>query len=81
MIISSFLIIIFQFKNHSQSDHNYLIHEILKSEYFYGQKFNSIEELEQAVNEYIHYYNHERIKVKLRGLSSVQYRTQSLNSA
>lgn len=54
---------------------------ILKSECFYGQKFNSIEELEQAVNEYIHYYNHERIKVKLRGLSPVQYRTQSLNSA
>ncbi|OOT52879.1 IS3 family transposase, partial [Acinetobacter pittii] len=25
--------------------------------------------------EYIHYYNHERIKVKLQGLSPVQYRT------
>ncbi|MEB6676064.1 IS3 family transposase, partial [Acinetobacter haemolyticus] len=29
---------------------------------------------------YIHYYNHERIKVKLKGLSPVQYRTQSLKA-
>ncbi|MCD1280439.1 hypothetical protein DVY93_11885, partial [Psychrobacter sp. CCUG 69069] len=28
--------------------------------------------------EYIHYYNHERIQLKLKGLSPVQYRTQSL---
>ncbi|OTG67868.1 hypothetical protein B9T25_07765 [Acinetobacter sp. ANC 4470] len=26
-------------------------------------------------------YNHERIKVKLKGLSSVEYRTQSLKAA
>ncbi|MBT9318889.1 IS3 family transposase, partial [Actinobacillus pleuropneumoniae] len=26
-----------------------------------------------------HYYNNERIQVKLKGLSPVQYRTQSLN--
>ncbi|TAM02371.1 MAG: hypothetical protein EPN70_16990, partial [Paraburkholderia sp.] len=25
-----------------------------------------------------HYYNHERIKLKLKGLSPVQYRTQAL---
>ncbi|MEG9531903.1 IS3 family transposase, partial [Mannheimia indoligenes] len=27
----------------------------------------------------IHYYNNERIQVKLKGLSPVEYRTQSLN--
>ncbi|MBU3629350.1 IS3 family transposase, partial [Polynucleobacter sp. AP-Reno-20A-A9] len=27
---------------------------------------------------YIHYYNHDRIKQKLKGLSPVHYRTQSL---
>lgn len=54
---------------------------ILKSECFYGKKFKSVEELEQTVKEYIYYYNHERIKVKLKGLSPVQYRTQSLNAA
>ncbi|NML29230.1 IS3 family transposase, partial [Paraburkholderia antibiotica] len=26
---------------------------------------------------YIHYYNHERIRLKLKGLSPVQYRTQA----
>ncbi|WP_297831952.1 IS3 family transposase, partial [Pseudomonas sp.] len=26
---------------------------------------------------YIHYYNHDRIKLKLNGLSPVAYRTQS----
>ena len=54
---------------------------ILKSECFYGEQFNSVDELEQTVKEYIHYYNHERIKVKLKGLSPVQYRTQSLKAA
>ncbi|WP_201598982.1 MULTISPECIES: IS3 family transposase, partial [Psychrobacter] len=29
-------------------------------------------------HEYMHYYNHERIQLKLKGLSPVQYRTQSL---
>ena len=46
--------------------------------YFHGEQFKSVDELEQKVKEYIHYYNHERIKVKLKGLSPVQYRIQSL---
>lgn len=54
---------------------------ILKSECFYGKKFKTIDDLEQTVKEYIHYYNHERIKVKLKGLSPVEYRTQSLKAA
>ncbi|WP_201627976.1 IS3 family transposase, partial [Psychrobacter maritimus] len=29
-------------------------------------------------HDYMHYYNHERIQLKLKGLSPVQYRTQSL---
>ncbi|MGE4591278.1 IS3 family transposase, partial [Alcaligenes sp.] len=28
--------------------------------------------------QYIHYYNHERIRTKLKGLSPVQYRNQAL---
>ncbi|MBF6794969.1 IS3 family transposase, partial [Acinetobacter baumannii] len=28
-----------------------------------------------------HYYNHERIKVKLQGLSPVQYRNQFIKTA
>ena len=30
-------------------------------------------------HDYIHYYNNERIQVKLKGLSPMEYRTQSLN--
>ncbi|HEY9573534.1 MAG TPA: IS3 family transposase, partial [Pusillimonas sp.] len=31
-----------------------------------------------GIRQYIHYYNHHRIKLKLKGLSPVQYRTQAL---
>ncbi|EXC02787.1 MULTISPECIES: IS3 family transposase, partial [Acinetobacter] len=54
---------------------------ILKSECFHGEKFQSIDELENTIREYIHYYNHERIKVKLQGLSPVQYRNQFIKTA
>ena len=52
---------------------------ILKSEMFYGyeKSFQSLKQLEQAVVDYIDYYNNKRIKVKLKGLSPVQYRTKS----
>ena len=51
----------------------------LKSELFYDyeKSFKSLEHLEQAIMEYIDYYNNKRIKVKLKGLSPVQYRTKS----
>lgn len=48
----------------------------LKSEFFYLNKFESVDRLEHGLHQYIHYYNHERIKTKLKGLSPVQYRTQ-----
>jgi len=52
---------------------------ILKSEMFYGYEktFHSLEQLEQAIVDYIDYYKNKRIKVKLKGLSPVQYRTKS----
>ena len=48
----------------------------LKSEFFYLNKFANIDELQVGIKQYIHYYNHDRIKLKLNGLSPVQYRTQ-----
>ena len=53
--------------------------EILKSEIFYGYEktLHSLEQLEQTIVDYIDYYNNKRIKVKLKGLSPVQYRTKS----
>lgn len=52
---------------------------ILKSEMFYGLEtsYQSLDELEQAIADYIFYYNNKRIKTKLKGLSPVQYRTKS----
>lgn len=51
---------------------------ILKTECFYTKQFRDLDELEEELHEYIKYYNTERIKIKLKGLSPVQYRTQSL---
>ena len=50
----------------------------LKSEFYYLNRFDSIEDLQAGIKRYIHYYNHERIKTKLKGLSPVMYRTQPL---
>ncbi len=54
---------------------------ILKTEMFYGfeKTFKSLEQLEQAITDYIFYYNNNRIKAKLKGLSPVQYRTKSFH--
>jgi len=51
---------------------------IMKTEFFYQKQFESIESFKKELCDYIHYYNHDRIKHKLKGLSPVQYRTQSL---
>ncbi|MGQ9413199.1 IS3 family transposase, partial [Streptococcus pluranimalium] len=50
-----------------------------KSEMFYGLEisYQSLDELEEAIVDYIFYYNNKRIKAKLKGLSPVQYRTKS----
>jgi putative transposase len=53
---------------------------ILKSEFYYNQKFSSVEHFTRELSEYIDYYNNRRIKVKLNGLSPVQFRTQSIVS-
>ncbi|MCL2078887.1 MAG: IS3 family transposase, partial [Oscillospiraceae bacterium] len=41
------------------------------------QEFDSIEHFIRELHEYISYYNNQRIKAKLKGLSPVEYRTQS----
>ncbi|MCA8038070.1 MULTISPECIES: IS3 family transposase [Burkholderia] len=52
----------------------------LKSECYKGHRFTCVEHLRDTLERYIHYYNHERIKLKLKGLSPVQYRTQPLGA-
>lgn len=53
----------------------------LKEELFHHDRFDSIEQFEQGLNQYIHWYNHTRVRERLKGLSPVQYRTQSLHVA
>ena len=54
---------------------------ILKTEMFYDQEDNykTLDDLIKAIKDYIYYYNHDRIKEKLKGLSPVNYRLQSSN--
>lgn len=50
----------------------------LKTELFYLKRFTSLDQLEHELAQYIHYYNNERIMLRLKGLSPVQYRTEPL---
>jgi transposase InsO family protein len=54
---------------------------LLKSELLYLQKFDSVDHFIKELHDYIYYYNNFRIKVKLKGLSPVDFRTQSSNAA
>lgn len=50
---------------------------VLKTELFYLKKFKSVEDFIQQLKSYIRFYNTKRIKIKLNGLSPVEYRTKS----
>jgi transposase InsO family protein len=54
---------------------------IMKSEFFHGHQFANVDAFISELHDYISYYNHDRIKVKLKGLSPVDYRTQALSAA
>ena len=47
----------------------------LNVEMFYGEKFESVKAFFDQLKKYIDYCNNERISLKLKGMSSVQYRT------
>ncbi len=49
----------------------------LKVEMFYGEKFQTVDEFVHCLEEYINYWNNERISLTLNGMSPVQYRTHS----
>lgn len=46
---------------------------MLKFECFYLMEYKNISELCMVIDNYIYYYNYERIKQKLKGLSLVEY--------
>ncbi|NSP32706.1 IS3 family transposase, partial [Enterococcus faecalis] len=47
---------------------------ILKQEVYYGKIYQSQNELREAIENYIYYYNHHRIKEKLNWKSLVEFR-------
>ncbi|MGV6988044.1 IS3 family transposase [Testudinibacter sp. P80/BLE/0925] len=51
----------------------------LKTECFYVRQFDTADDIEQAIHQYMQYYNTERIQVRLKGLSPIQYRIQSFH--
>ena len=51
---------------------------IMKQEMYYGKVYYSFDELKQAIDKYIKYYNEKRIKQKLGWLSPVNYRLNLL---
>jgi transposase InsO family protein len=55
----------------------------LKNEMYYGQEkeYESFEEFADAIEEYIDYYNNERIQAKTKWMPPVQYRIASMCSA
>ena len=52
----------------------------LNVEMFYGEKFENVNVFIDELKRYIDYYNYERISMKLKGMSPVQYRTDSVTT-
>lgn len=50
----------------------------IKSEMFYLNKYKSINHLKNEIKKYINYYNQDRIKLNLNGMSPIQYRAHNL---
>ncbi len=49
----------------------------LKCEKYYLHKYDTFEELCLAVDEYIQFYNHDRLQKRLNGLSPMEYRAKA----
>ncbi|WP_139214765.1 IS3 family transposase, partial [Pelosinus propionicus] len=54
---------------------------MMKSEMYYLKKFNSYDDLEKAINEYIEYYNNHRYQKRLNCMTPLEYRQYLLNTA
>ena len=50
---------------------------IMKNEMLYTAKYDSVEDFEQELRKYIWWYNNKRIKLRLKGMSPVQYRAHN----
>ncbi|CAI3553454.1 transposase [Clostridium neonatale] len=73
---------IFQSMSRKGSCHDNSVMEnffgIMKQEMYYGVVYYSYDELKEAIEQYIKYYNEQRIKEKLGWMSPVEYRLNLL---
>ena len=53
---------------------------LMKSELLYLQHWDTIDDFEAALDEYIKYYNNDRIKLRLDGKSPAQYRALQISN-
>ena len=51
---------------------------IIKTEMYYLRRFHHFDELQRAIDRYIDFYNTRRLQEKLKALSPIEYRNQSL---
>jgi len=49
----------------------------LKCEKYYLHTYRTFEELQKDIDDYIHFYNYERLQAKLNGLSPMEFRTKA----
>lgn len=49
----------------------------LKCEKYYLHTYRTFEELKTDIDDYIHFYNYERLQAKLNGLSPMEFRTKA----
>ena len=57
------------------SDNNHIKVAQYYTKLLYLQNFSDMDDFKKQLKKYIHYYNNDRIKLKLKGKSPVQYRT------
>ena len=50
----------------------------LKVEMYYLRKFDTFDELKQAIDDYIEFYNKKRLQKKLKGMDHIEYRSHTL---
>ncbi|MEG0299111.1 MAG: IS3 family transposase, partial [Aurantimicrobium sp.] len=50
----------------------------LKTEMFHGERFNTVNELIEEIEEYIDWYNRDRLQERLKGMTPMQYRNHAL---
>lgn len=54
---------------------------VLKTEMFYGKRFQTLEELKDKIVEYIEFYNERRFQKRLGCMAPLEYRNQASNCA